>query len=80
MLMLVLVALKILLKSGKQIQREFNIQYVAERFDISGGGRSENLEGQAVIQGLIMEGAFLHIWPQSGGAVAPPATPLPPTL
>ena len=74
MLMLVLVALKILLKSGKQIQRDFNIQCVAALLDISGGGRSENLGDQAV------EGALLHIWPQSGGAVAPPATPAPPTL
>ena len=74
MLMLVLVALKILLKSGKQIQRDFNIQYVAALLHISGGGRSENLGGQAV------EGALLHIWPQSGGAVVPPATPHPPTL
>ena len=79
MLMLILVALKILLKSGKQIQREFGFQYVTALPDIKGSGTSEFL-GDALIQGFMMEQALFHIRPKSGGTVAPPATPLPPTL
>ena len=67
-----LAALKILLKSGKQIQREFNIQYVPALPDISGSGTSETL-GDALIQGFMMEQAFFHIRPKSGRTIAPPA-------
>ena len=79
MLMLILVALKILLKSGKQIQREFGFQYVTALPDVDGSGTSETL-GDALIQGFMMEQALFHIRPKSGGTIAPPATPLPPAL
>ena len=79
MLMLILVALKIMLKSGKQIQRAFDVQYVPAFPDIDGIGTSETL-GDALIQGFMMEEALFHIRPKSGGTIAPPATPLPPTL
>ena len=77
--LLYLAALKILLKSGKQIQREFNIQYVPALPDISGSGTSETL-GDVLIQGFMMEQAFFYIRPKSGRTIVPPATPLPPTL
>ena len=79
MLMLILVALKIMLKSGKQIQRAFDVQYVPAFPDIDGIGTSETL-GDALIQGFMMEQALFHIRPKSGGTIAPPTTPLPPTL
>ena len=79
MLILLIVALKILLKSGKQIQRAFDIQYVTALPDISDGRSSETL-GDALIQGFLMEQALFHIRPKSGGTIAPPTTPLPPTL
>ena len=79
MLMLILVALKIVLKSGKQIQRELGVQYVPALPNIDRSGTSETL-GDALIQGFMMEQALFHIRPNSGGTVAPPATPLPPTL
>ena len=79
MLMLILVALKIMLKSGKQIQRAFDVQYVPAFPDIDGIGTSETL-GDALIQGFMMEEALFHIRPKSGGTIAPPTTPLPPTL
>ena len=79
MLMLILVALKILLKSGKQIQRELGVHYVTALPDIDGSGTSETL-GDALFQGFMMEQALFHIRPKSGGTIAPPATPLPPTL
>ena len=79
MLMLILVALKIMLKSGKQIQRAFDVQYVPAFPDIDGIGTSETL-GDALIQGFMMEEALFHIRPKSGGTIAPPATPLPPEI
>ena len=79
MLMLSIAALKILLKSGKQIQRAFDIQYVRALPDISDGGSSETL-GDALIQGFLMEQALFHLRPKSGGAIAPPTTPLPPDI
>ena len=79
MLILLIVALKILLKSGKQIQREFGIQYIPALPNIDESGTSETL-GDALIQGFMMEQALFHIRPKSGGTIAPPATPLPPTL
>ena len=79
MLMLILVALKIMLKSGKQIQRAFDVQYVPAFPDIDGIGTSETL-GDALIQGFMMEQALFHIRPKSGGTIAPPATPLPPDI
>ena len=79
MLMLILVALKIMLKSGKQIQRAFDVQYVPAFPDIDGIGTSETL-GDALIQGFMMEQALFHIRPKSGGTIAPPATPLPPEI
>ena len=79
MLILLIVALKILLKSGKKIKRAFDIQYVRGLPDISGSGTSETL-GDVLIQGFMMEQAFFYIRPKSGRTIAPPATPLPPTL
>ena len=66
-------------QSGKQIQRAFDVQYVPAFPDIDGIGTSETL-GDALIQGFMMEQALFHIRPKSGGTIAPPATPLPPTL
>ena len=60
-----LAALKILLKSGKQIQRAFDVQYVPAFPDIDGIGTSETL-GDALIQGFMMEQALFHIRPKSG--------------
>jgi hypothetical protein len=79
MLMLIIAALKVLLKSGKQIQRAFEIEYVTALPDISGSRTSETL-GDALIQGFMMEHALFHIRSTSGGAIAPPATPLPPEI
>ena len=79
MLMLIITALKILLKSGKQIQRAFDIQYVRTLHDISDSGSSETL-GNALIQGFLMEQALFQLRPKSGGVIAPPATPLPPVI
>ena len=76
MLMLIIVALKVLLKSGKQIQRAFGVQYVTALPDISGSGTSETL-GDALIQGFLMEQALFHIRPKSEGAIAPLRPPLP---
>ena len=59
---------------------KFNdIQYVTALPDINESGTSETL-GDALIQGFMMEQALFHIRPKSGGTIAPPATPLPPTL
>ena len=85
MLMLSLTALKILLKSGKKIQREFSIEYVRSLPDISDSGSSETL-GNVLIQRFLMEQALFQHRPKSGGVIAlpaggviaPPATPLPP--
>ena len=79
MLMLIIAALKILLKKGKQIQRELDIQYVTALPDVSRGKTSETL-GDALFQGFLMEQALFHIRPKSGGAIAPPASPLPPDI
>ena len=79
MLMLIIAAMKILLKSGKQIQRAFDIQYATTLPDIRGDGTSETL-GDTLIQGFMMEQALFHIRPKSGGAIAPPATPLLPEI
>ena len=62
--MLILVALKIMLKSGKQIQRAFDVQYVPAFPDIDGSGTSETL-GDALIQGFMMEQAFFFIFGQN---------------
>ena len=75
MLMLIIAALK----SGKQIQRAFDIQYGTALPDISGSGTSETL-GDSLIQGFMVKQALFHFRPKSGGAIAPPATPLPPGI
>ena len=79
MLMLIITASKILLKSGKQIQREFNVQYVRALPDISDGGSSETLRN-ALVQGFLMEQALFPLRSKSGGVIAPQATPLPPNI
>ena len=78
MLMLIIKASKILLKSGKKIQREFNIEYIRALPDISDSGSSETL-GNVLMQGFLMEQALFQRRPKSGGIIAPPATPLPPS-
>ena len=60
MLMLIIAALK----SGKQIQRAFDIQYGTALPDISGSGTSETL-GDILIQGFMMEQAFFFIFDQN---------------
>ena len=82
MLMLIIAAMKILLKSGKQIQRAFDVQYVTALPNISCGGISETLWG-VLIQGYFMVSKVSKFsralnQPQYGGTIAPPATPLPP--
>ena len=79
MLMLIIAAMKILLKSGKQVQHAFVIQYVNALPDISCSGISETVWG-VLIQGYFMVSKFSRVrnQPQYGGTTAPPATPLPP--
>ena len=79
MLMLSITALKILLKSGKKIQREFNIEYVRALPDISDSGSSETL-GNVLVQGFLMEQALFPLRSRSRGVIAPPATPLHPNI
>ena len=79
MLMLSITALKILLKSGEKIQREFSIEYVRSLPDISDSGSSETL-GNVLIQRFLMEQALFPLRSKSGGVIAPQATPLPPNM
>ena len=46
---------------------------------ISGDKTSETM-GKALIQGFMMDKALFHIKPKSGGAITPPAIPLPPDI
>ena len=77
--MLIITASIILLKSGKQIQWQFNIQYVRALPDISDSGSSETLVN-VLVQGFLMEQVLFPLRSKSEGVIAPPATPLPPNM